>query len=295
MNVAAILAQIEYFERKYPREAVAAAVSAQEEITPELLRILAETTDRAEKNLLPSNYIGHMYALYLLAEFRETQAYPLVLRMSALPAETVDDLLNDTITEDLSRIIASVFDGDPSGIHRLIEDDAVEEFVRAAAISSLVVLVVNGRISREAVIDYFRELFHGKLKRERSYVIDGLVIHACELYGNELFPEIEKVYSDGLVDPDTISLNEVRQKFAMDKDVILEQTFQNKYNHLIDDTIVEMSDWGCFVDDDIVRPAGHAHISAPQIPSWKKPPKIGRNDPCPCYSGKKYKKCCGAD
>jgi SEC-C motif-containing protein len=23
-------------------------------------------------------------------------------------------------------------------------------------------------------------------------------------------------------------------------------------------------------------------------------PKIGRNDPCPCESGKKYKKCCGA-
>ena len=22
--------------------------------------------------------------------------------------------------------------------------------------------------------------------------------------------------------------------------------------------------------------------------------KVGRNDPCPCGSGKKYKKCCGA-
>ncbi len=24
-----------------------------------------------------------------------------------------------------------------------------------------------------------------------------------------------------------------------------------------------------------------------------KPPKVGRNDPCPCGSGKKFKKCCG--
>ncbi|WP_270657046.1 SEC-C metal-binding domain-containing protein [Aeromonas sp. Y293-4] len=23
------------------------------------------------------------------------------------------------------------------------------------------------------------------------------------------------------------------------------------------------------------------------------PPKTGRNDPCPCGSGKKHKKCCG--
>ena len=26
----------------------------------------------------------------------------------------------------------------------------------------------------------------------------------------------------------------------------------------------------------------------------RKEEKIGRNDPCPCGSGKKYKKCCGA-
>jgi len=26
----------------------------------------------------------------------------------------------------------------------------------------------------------------------------------------------------------------------------------------------------------------------------RKGPKVGRNDPCPCGSGKKYKKCCGA-
>jgi len=26
----------------------------------------------------------------------------------------------------------------------------------------------------------------------------------------------------------------------------------------------------------------------------RKEPKVGRNDPCPCGSGKKYKKCCGA-
>ncbi len=30
-------------------------------------------------------------------------------------------------------------------------------------------------------------------------------------------------------------------------------------------------------------------------PVVNKTPKVGRNDPCPCGSGKKYKKCCGAD
>ncbi len=30
------------------------------------------------------------------------------------------------------------------------------------------------------------------------------------------------------------------------------------------------------------------------VPVRRATPKIGRNDPCPCGSGKKYKKCCGA-
>jgi len=30
-------------------------------------------------------------------------------------------------------------------------------------------------------------------------------------------------------------------------------------------------------------------------PTHRDSPKVGRNDPCPCGSGKKYKKCCGRD
>lgn len=30
-----------------------------------------------------------------------------------------------------------------------------------------------------------------------------------------------------------------------------------------------------------------------ETPEVREEPKIGRNDPCPCGSGKKYKKCCG--
>jgi uncharacterized protein YecA (UPF0149 family) len=36
----------------------------------------------------------------------------------------------------------------------------------------------------------------------------------------------------------------------------------------------------------------HQHGSEDPPPSEQKG-KIGRNDPCPCGSGKKYKKCCG--
>ncbi|MHC4493608.1 MAG: SEC-C metal-binding domain-containing protein, partial [Planctomycetota bacterium] len=38
---------------------------------------------------------------------------------------------------------------------------------------------------------------------------------------------------------------------------------------------------------------GEAGAQAAQ-PKQRAMPKVGRNDPCPCGSGKKYKKCHGA-
>lgn len=34
-------------------------------------------------------------------------------------------------------------------------------------------------------------------------------------------------------------------------------------------------------------------FGSPQLPYWRASPKVGRNDPCPCGSGQKYKKCHG--
>ena len=34
-------------------------------------------------------------------------------------------------------------------------------------------------------------------------------------------------------------------------------------------------------------------LPAPPTPVRRSAPKVGRNDPCPCGSGKKFKKCCG--
>ena len=52
-------------------------------------------------------------------------------------------------------------------------------------------------------------------------------------------------------------------------------------------------------DSDIQRQQQQA-IDNSQVSEKKEPirrteAKIGRNDPCPCGSGKKYKKCCGRD
>lgn len=48
--------------------------------------------------------------------------------------------------------------------------------------------------------------------------------------------------------------------------------------------------WRFVSGDADARPAGQSRTSSPQA---ARSTKVGRNDPCPCGSGRKYKKCCG--
>jgi preprotein translocase subunit SecA len=47
--------------------------------------------------------------------------------------------------------------------------------------------------------------------------------------------------------------------------------------------------------DESRRPAesGEPEASIQLAPQKREMPKVGRNDPCPCGSGKKFKSCCG--
>ena len=55
-------------------------------------------------------------------------------------------------------------------------------------------------------------------------------------------------------------------------------------NHHEVSTFVKEPDGWKFEDGELVG----------ETPIVREEPRVGRNDPCPCGSGKKYKKCCGA-
>jgi hypothetical protein len=123
----------------------------------------------------------------------------------------------------------------------------------------------------------------------------------------ELLPEIEQVYQDELIDKTSypsekmipmITSKEINtyvlpglSKFETEigetswwKNMIFEfdspANYQWEIDKHIDDTVPEEK----------VLPKLYNNDGLPFVIGSK---KIGRNDPCPCGSGKKYKKCCG--
>lgn len=62
-----------------------------------------------------------------------------------------------------------------------------------------------------------------------------------------------------------------------------------------EDEEYDREDYDYLDDDDYDEEFNDDEIEYIQQPYRRPEPKVGRNDPCPCGSGKKYKKCCGKD
>jgi hypothetical protein len=304
MEIDEILEKFKWFDGKFEQEAVEAAIARKEEVTPKLLRILEEIADptRAAEIDAKGEYMAHLYAMYLLAQFRETRAYPLMLRIALLPGDLLESFFGDCVTESFGQVFASVCDGNLEGIQSIIENPAVDEWVRGAALGGLVTLAVEGIKSREEVLNYFAELFHGKLADKNDIVWSELVGYSTDLYAPELLGEVEKAYQQDLVDSSVIGLDDVRRDLARGKAWALDKLAADSHRHLVSDTVKEMSWWACFHEEELPhKPETGASVIDADDLRWKDSnsgykrtaAKIGRNDPCPCGSGKKYKKCCG--
>ena len=296
MEIDSILKELEQNRGYFPREAIEEAILRREEITPHLMRALQEAVERPvdseeEESFLP------LYAMFLFAQFRERGAYRLIVGLCRLPRESLDSLIGDTITKGLPRIIASVFDGDTKPIKSVIEDSSIDEYVRGSAIRSLSFLVHEGIIERGEVIAYFSELFRTGLEREPSHVWDELASEAVDLYAKTLADDIRGAYEEGLLWPGYMHPEEVEEVFAMEEEAALAHS-RSPSKGLIDDVVEEMQWWACFDPRKESRPEPAEPFRAAAgrqdtVTGVRSTTKVGRNAPCPCGSGKKYKKCCG--
>lgn len=302
MTIPEILKELEPYAGRFPREAMQAAIAQREAITPELLRVVESVAEDPVKYATRKDYMLHLFALFLLAQFREKRAYAPIVRMFSGPGETSYDLAGETITDGLHRILASVYDGNPALLQGLVESEEIDEFVRSAAIDAFLVLVHSGQMSRGQVVGYFRSLFQGKLRRQPSYVWDELVCAVADLPAPELLEEVRQAYADHLPDPAVADLD------CIERDLVAPEPSRRERYIIITDVIDEMEWWAAFSPED-PQPEERPEFVAPPPPLPPPPPpapatyeaprpfvrqaKIGRNDPCPCSSGRKYKKCCG--
>lgn len=306
----------ERFLDHYPEKAVKYALAHKEEAIPELLEILEYTISNVDVLSQDNEYLVHFPAIYLLACFRETRAYENIIKIASLPDEQIFDLLGDTVTEDFKNILASVCDGNIEPIKRIIENSSIDEYVRTEALESLLILLNHGTVSREQLVFYFKELFNGKLEVDYSCVWDTLPRCCSMIHPAGLKDDIEKAVADGSVMEIIADLDFMNRQLKRPvKEVLDELKKDEDYSFVSEEDVYSLEGWvgGFFYEedsddeypfdeDDVNEMEGDQFMrsfyneyrdyeTSVNIP-FKRESFVGRNDPCPCGSGKKYKKCC---
>ncbi len=286
----------------FPQQAFDEAVAQREAITPALLDLVEKAAADPVAAAKSADDLVIVFALYLLAEFRDTRAYRPCVAIAAAPEDASYQILGDVITDSLHRILASLFDGDVAPILELASDSKADEYARGSAVRSLVVLVRNDRITREEAVRCLRELFSGRVERSMGWVWEDLVTSVLDLpapelraeatqalidkLGVEMYPDLDAVGRDMRAYPDPTKFSLITR--AADEFGWWSNFSPDQYANAL------LARAGLEIPVREPQPAYEAPARPPAPPTHVPVPRPGPNERCPCGSGKKYKKCCDA-
>jgi hypothetical protein len=296
-----LLESIRYNDGKFPRDELIRVIERKEESIPYLLEIMNELKEDYEKVIDRPTRIDFIYSYYLLAQFQVKELFPIMVDILSKPSDICDHIFGDALTEDMGRILASIFDGDIELLMSLIENTKANEYARGQALISLVVLVFNGQLSREFVMGYFKQLLTDKLT-DTSYYFNAEIVCCCDdLYPEEVYADIGRLYEEELVEKMVIGMESIDKTLRRTKEEVLQSNQQDYKFQFITDTVKELQGWACFHQNQFKASAQSFTKKERSVAAYGEPKrnpavkieKIGRNDPCTCGSGQKYKKCCG--
>ena len=139
--------------------------------------------------------------------------------------------------------------------------------------------------------DYFltEKGVYEKLLENPEEAVSGTVKELAEKY------EIPLMKMVGFLDGINDSLKTPNPIEEMEEDTVVSLDFDNEllYKNMVDakaDWLYDLPAWDKIFDAEKKKAL---YMEAKKMNTIVKGKKVGRNDPCPCGSGKKYKFCCG--
>ena len=291
-------------QRNVPREAIAEADARRDEMIPafiaEIERFLA--IRRPTQDDLA--YSPLIVIVHLLGEWRASAAYGSVCRLLRRDSDVIDGLFGDSAA-NLAAICAALFDGDRAPIEAVILDPRADQFSRHSCFEALVELAVKGRTDRSAVEAFVRSSYRRLEPRHDNMVWTGWIGAVATLALSDLAPLARKAITDEKVPPDFTDL----KHYNMDLDYAVAhpqfpwprelaprpvpstvEMLQEFADAALRNEAAEKASPDRFAASALGPGFGDApEGERPAFNPWR---DLGRNDPCPCGSGRKYKKCC---
>lgn len=297
-----LLHKLEELGDRAPVELIKAILSRGQELVLPLGKILQEKRyweASDDTRWMP------VHAVKLLGIIADPQALPQLINALVL----ADEMDNDWIMEDLPTVFGRI---GPPAIEPLIEfiqahrGDSEFQWPRIDAADGLVAIAIHHQRERERVLPYLHELLS---EGEDMEFLGFVAIYLLDLNDPSSFPVLEEAFNKGLIDEEFVRREDSQQNregpneeaFARyDKDLmefyapenIAERQAQWEKEQSEEESLAahrreerEKSITNEFKRLEIALKLGERKILLPIK-------KVGRNEPCPCRSGKKFKKCC---
>jgi hypothetical protein len=260
---------------------------------PELLTITRTWIETQPDWPDDENYIAAhapVHAWRCLAQLRAEETIPVLLDMLD-PLEKVDD---DWFLEEYPHVFARIGPAVVPALREYLTDSSHELFARACVVCSLSETALRHPQVRDEVV----RILADALSRfaDTDDCLNGyMVASLLDLKATEAAEVIEQAHAADRVDLTICgNWNKVRTTLGVEGRGLVPEELANdrpvltfRPSSLDDDDALldEVSE--SLSDDDTYEPG------YPIPMPIRADTKIGRNDPCPCGSGKKYKKCCG--
>ncbi len=290
------LKQLEPFTSDAPDEALATIRETWPAAEPALL---AELDWRLEHSDMEDKSARFLYALFLCAEMKSEAAFERYLALARLPEKVSYLVLGDVLTESMSLFLSYTCHGRTDELKSLSEDQSMDEFARSCGPYALLHLTENELFPRAKLEQYCIDLLSEKLEHDSSNMWDTVITIADKLHLRKALPLIKTAYDNGWANPQMESFESIEA--SLNRPEGAPREYDNDVRSSLDSTEEETN---CFrrqwsEDEDFELTSQDALLVAPAKERKKKKLKSkssgqepGRNEPCPCGSGKKYKKCC---
>jgi len=129
-----------------------------------------------------------------------------------------------------------------------------------------------------------------KLLEEPDKIVTGTVKELARIYSVE--PAIMLGFLDGI--NESINMPNTIETLEEDSKVIIDINLELLYKNMVAakaDWLYGLPQWEPLISEERRKELYKEQKSSTTIVKGK---KVGRNEPCPCGSGKKYKHCCGS-
>lgn len=280
------------FSERLPTFAITLCAARYDEAGPKLRAILERAA--AGAMLDDDEALLFFRSLHIIGGCRDSLAFKPLLRFLRRPPQEVEELLGAATTETLPKILTSVFDGDRAALFDAVVDVKIDEAVRDSLFRSATFLTWEGRIPKQLFVEFLERFYSERLAPDGDMAWFGWM-NAIALLGlSEMRPMVLAARETGALaelfwEPEFFE-GDLAAAERAPNDI---ERFKRAHLGHIDDIVGSLNRFGTGDDRHFQSPA---LVGRPperdNIPVMNSLRKVGRNDPCPCGSGKKAKRCC---